>query len=146
MRKWWLVFTGWLAGLATSLAAISIAGDLMTGTRQLRKGLRDVRDRKARNDFRWRGVAVAGFVGAGSAQVLIRHSGIARARVRSILQRRWPDATLHGVGDLTPNSWMSVDDAADLARHRRGIEGLRIVVMPQRGSAGDWAGAMPIAF
>jgi heme exporter protein D len=145
IRKWWLALRVWLTG-ATTLAVIPISGDLTTAVRRLRKGLRDVRDRKARNEFHWRGVAVAGFAGADGALVLIQHPGITRARVGAVLLRRWPDATLHDVADLAPKSWMSVADAADLARRRRGVEGLRIVVMPQRGSTSAWAEAMPFTF
>jgi hypothetical protein len=90
--------------------------------------------------------AGAGLAGPGSALVLIKHPGITRVRVWSVLRRRWPKVTLHDVADVAPNSWLSVAEAADLVRRRRGIEGLRIVVLPQRGSVEDWAEAMPFTF
>ena len=45
--------------------------------------------------------------------------------------RRWPDAIVKSLEREEPIVAMSPGDAADLGRCRRGIEPLRIVVMPQ---------------
>jgi hypothetical protein len=133
IRKWWQAFTGWLTGV-TTLAVIPISGPLITATKRLRKSLRDHRDRQVRRDYRWAAVALAGLTVGDRALVLIEHNHIGRAEVQSVLSRRWPKVVLQQPTDFEPSSWMSIANAADLARRRRGVEGLRIVVMPQRGS------------
>jgi hypothetical protein len=84
--------------------------------------------------------------GADRTLILIQHAGIPRAALRCTLQRRWPQVALHDPAHTEPNSWLNVADAADLARRRRGIEPLRIVVMPQRASSGGRAETIPFAF
>jgi len=49
-----------------------------------------------------------------------------------VLRRRWPELVLKNLDNEVPTATMLVDDAADLARFRRGVEPLRIVVLPQR--------------
>ena len=45
---------------------------------------------------------------------------------------RWPDIVVKGMEHEKPSVTMSPIDAADLGRCRRGVEPLRIVVMPQQ--------------
>jgi hypothetical protein len=143
MRRWWLAVSRFLIGPTVTLVVIPVDDQLIAGMRRLRKALRDVRDRVARHHRRWRSVAMAGLADGDRALVLIEHAGIGRTEVHSVLARRWPLVTLHDAHEIVPNSCLSVADAADLARRKRGIEGLRIVIMPQRGSTDGRAEAMP---
>jgi hypothetical protein len=70
--------------------------------------------------------------GDGTALVLIRHAGIDRAKVADVLHRRWPDAIVGNVRSLSPSWEFAIEDAVELACARRGVEPLRIVVLPQR--------------
>jgi hypothetical protein len=61
--------------------------------------------------------------GDHTALVMITHDGVDRHEVEAVLRRRWPDVVVKA---------MSPDAAANLGRRRRGVEPLRIVVMPQQ--------------
>jgi hypothetical protein len=75
-------------------------------------------------------VALAGMVtGNASALVLVRHSGIDRVEVADVLRGRWPELTISDLGSASPCWALSVEDAVELARARRGVEPLRIVVL-----------------
>jgi hypothetical protein len=83
----------------------------------------------------WRTVCFAGLAGGdGSAFILVEHEGVERCEVVKVLQRRWPEVVLKNLDNETPTSTIMTDDAADLARFRRGVEPLRLVVLPQRDS------------
>ena len=69
--------------------------------------------------------------GDGMALVLVTHDGVDRHEVEDVLRRRWPDVVVKGLEQEEPAVAMTADDAADLGRCRRGVEPLRIVVMPQ---------------
>ena len=69
--------------------------------------------------------------GDGTAMVLVSHDGVDRCEVEDVLRRRWPDVVVKGLEQEQPAVAMSPNDAADLGRCRRGVEPLRIVVMPQ---------------
>jgi hypothetical protein len=135
MRGWWRDFRSWIGDSDSSLAIIPLTGDPITAVRKLRKALRDVRDRTARRDARWRGVLIAGFASDGSALVLIRHDGISRMRLWSVLNRRWPDVRISDVSDIQPSTSLPVEQAVGLAMARRGTESIRIVVPAQRLTA-----------
>jgi hypothetical protein len=135
-----------MGGSGTSLAIIPTTGDLNVW-RRFRKSLRQIRDRQAHYDYRFCAVSIAGLLSGNAAMVLIHHPGIARAEVWSTLSRRWPDIVLDDPGDIEPSFEMTVADAAEIARRRRGIEPLRIVVMPQVVASEDrWGEPYPIAF
>ena len=70
--------------------------------------------------------------GDGTALVMITHEGIDRHEVEDVLRRRWPEVVVKSLGQEEPTMAMSPEDAADLGRCRRGVEPLRIVVMPQQ--------------
>ncbi len=72
--------------------------------------------------------------GDDTAFVLVRHPGVTRHEVAAVLRRRWSAAVVGEVGAVEPSWSMSAEDAADLARARRGVEPLRIVVLPQRAA------------
>ena len=72
--------------------------------------------------------------GDGTAFVFVRHPDFARQEVAAILRKRWPTAAVLEVGALEPSWRMSTEDAAELARVRRGVEPLRIVVLPQQAA------------
>ncbi len=81
---------------------------------------------------RWREVCFAGMAGGdGTALVMITHEGIDRHEVEDVLHGRRPDVVVKGLEQEEPDVAMTADDAADLGRCRRGVEPLRIVVMPQ---------------
>jgi hypothetical protein len=71
--------------------------------------------------------------GDGSVWLLIRHPGVTRAEIADALRSRWPGAVVGDAGAAEP-SWeiSSVEDAVELARARRGVEPLRIIILAQR--------------
>jgi hypothetical protein len=135
IRSWWAGMCQWSAEAATSsLATIPVQSPsgLRDAVRLLRRGLRDVRDRRARQSRRWHGVSFAGMAGGDhTAMVMITHDGVDRSEVVDVLRRRWPDLVLKSL-EHEAQAWaMTAEDAADLGRGHRGVESLRIVVMPQ---------------
>jgi hypothetical protein len=70
--------------------------------------------------------------GDGKALILVEHESVDRREVLMVLRRRWPELVLKNLDNEAPTPTMLVDDAADLAGFRRGVEPLRIVVLPQR--------------
>ena len=108
-----------------------------TGLREavcrMRRGLRDVRDRMARRRRLWREVGFAGMAGGDRrALVLVSHDGVDRREMLGVLHPRWPDVVIKALEQEEPTMAMSASDAADLGRCRRGVEPLRIVIMPQQ--------------
>jgi hypothetical protein len=136
IRGWWAGIRYWSeTAAASSLAVITTAppAGLFDAVIRLRRGLRDVRDRTARRWKRWRTVAVAGMMGGDHrALVLISHEGVGRREVQDVLSRRWPDVVLKDLAQEEPAWVMTADDAADLGSRRRGVEPLRVLVMPQK--------------
>ena len=135
IRSWWNGMCRWSAEATTwSLAIIPLhsSAGLTDAVRWLRRGLRDVRDRMARHRRSWRDVSFAGMAGGDhTALVMITHDDVDQREVLDALQRRWPDVALKELEREGPTVAMSPDEAADLGRCRRGVEPLRIVVMPQ---------------
>lgn len=100
---------------------------------KLRRALRDLRDRAARNDTRWRAVAIAGMLdGSGRAHVLVRHMELPATLATGAMTRRWPKARCVDSGEMGPRFFFSAADAAAVGRARRGVEPLRVVVLAQR--------------
>jgi hypothetical protein len=136
IRGWWSGIRYWSeAATTSSLAIIRMRppAGLPDAVRALRRSLRDVRDRTARRFRRWRTVSIAGLVGGDHrALLLISHEGVERREVIDVLRRRWPDVALKDPENEEPVWAMTPDDAADLGSRRRGVEPLRILVMPQR--------------
>ena len=135
--RWWRGLEQWVltSGDAASLIVFAAhsAYDPVERARRLRRGLRDVRDRTAREDGRWRCVTFAGMVDAfGHAVIFVRHPGLRRDVIAARLSRRWPRLDAVEVGDVRPFTGLPANLAAALASARRGVEPLRIVVMPQR--------------
>jgi hypothetical protein len=135
MQSWWAGIRDWAAPATSSLAIITLRSP--TGLRhailRLRRGLRDVRDRTARRNEHWRTVCFAGLAGGdGKALILIEHDAVDRREILAVLRRRWPEVVLKNLDDEAPTSTMAMDDATDLARFQRGVEPVRIVVLPQR--------------
>ena len=135
MRSWWGGFCDWSAAAETSsLAIIQIdASDgLPAAVRRLRRAVRDVRDRAARRWKRWRRVAIAGMIGGDrTALLFVTHEGIDRGEIQRVLHHRWPEVAVKNLEHEAPAFTMSAVDAATLGRHRRGIEPMRLVIMPQ---------------
>jgi hypothetical protein len=135
IRAWWHGMCQWSVGAVSSLAIIPMnsSAGLPDAVRQPRRGLRDVRDRMARHRRSWRDIGFAGMAGGdGTALVLVSHDGVDRREVQDVLLRRWPEVVVKGLERETPTVAMTADDAAHLGRHLRGVEPLRIVVMPQQ--------------
>jgi hypothetical protein len=136
IRSWWAGLCLWSAEAATSsLAIIPVhsSADLPDAVRRLRRVLRDVRDRMARHSRRWRDVCCTGMAGGdGTALVMITHEDVDRSEVVDVLRRRWPDVVVKTLEQETPTLTMVAGDAADLGRCRRGVEPLRLVIMPQQ--------------
>jgi hypothetical protein len=136
IRGWWAGIRYWSKSAATSslsiIPALSPAG-LPDAARRLRRGLRDVRDRTARHWKRWRTVSCAGMMGGDrQALVIISHQGIDRREVQDVLRGRWPSVVLKEPEQEEPTWVMTAYDAADLGSRRRGVEPLRVLVMPQK--------------
>ena len=66
------------------------------------------------------------------ALVLVAHDGVDRRELLETLHRRWPDVVIKGLEQEEPTMATAASNAADLGRCRRGVEPLRIVIMPQR--------------
>ena len=65
---------------------------------------------------------------------MISHQDIDRREVLEMLRRRWPDVLIKGL-EREELAWtMTPDEAAELGSHRRGVEPLRIVVLPQKNT------------
>ena len=149
IRGWWAGIQYWSEAATTSSLAIipirSPAG-LPDAARRLRRGLRDVRDRTARRWRRWRTVSFAGMIGDDyRALVLVSHDGVERRGVLDVLCRRWPDVVLKDLENEEPTWAMMANDAAALGMCRRGVEPLRILVMPQKITRVTVAAAQEIA-
>jgi hypothetical protein len=136
IRSWWGGFCDWTAATGTSSLAIlriDSSTRLPAAVRRLRRALRDVRDRTARRWRRWREVCFAGLAdGDHTALLLISHEGIERPDVEDVLRRRWPALVLKSLEHEAPVVTMAATDAAELGGCHRGIEPLRIVIMPQQ--------------
>jgi hypothetical protein len=136
IRGWWEGICYWSETATTSSLAVIPAlfsAGLPDAARRLRRGLRDVRDRTARRWRAWRHVGFAGMVGSDHrALIIISHHGIDRRAVLDLLRPRWPDVVVKSLEHEEPTWAMRAEDAADLGRHRRGVEPLRIMVMPQK--------------
>jgi hypothetical protein len=70
--------------------------------------------------------------GDGTALVLVTHDGVDQREVEDVLRRRWPDVVVKALEQEQPAVTMLANDAACLGRCRRGVEPLRIVIMPQQ--------------
>ncbi len=137
MRRSWFRLQNWATddGMPSTLMAVPPAqnGDqLLAMTIRLRRRIRDLRDRAARHHGALSHVAVAGMVsGDGSALLLMQHPGVDRRWTAEVF-RRGLGGTLVSPGIAHPSWQMPVEQAVALALAKRGIEPLRIVVMPQR--------------
>jgi hypothetical protein len=69
--------------------------------------------------------------GDGKAILLVRHTGIGQAEIVEVLRMHWPDAQVTDITTVFPVWNLGIDDAVELARAKRGVEPLRIVVMSQ---------------
>ena len=136
IRGWWNGMCHWPAeATMSSLMIIPIPSP--TGLREavcrMRRGLRDVRDRMARRRRLWREVGFAGMAGGDRrALVLVSHDGVDRREMLGVLHPRRPHVVIKALEQEEPTMAMSASDAADLGRCRRGVEPLRIVIMPQQ--------------
>ena len=136
-RRWWRGLRHWIVEGRDPVSLLIVPlphapGGLRAAAARLRRACRDVRDRAARRRMSWRGVALAGMAMGDTALLLVRHPGIARSGVADVLGARWPDAVVGDVGAAEPSWTMATEDAVELARVRRGVEPLRVVVPPQR--------------
>ena len=149
MQGWWDGICNW-AGATSSLVILSVGSSvgLPDATRHLRRAIRDVRDRVARHRNPWREVRFGGLIGGDRrALVMVSHDGIDRREVFDVLQRRWPDVLIKKPAQEEPTWDMLPADAAELGRCRRGIEPLRVVVMPQHDrevTASSFVGSIPV--
>ncbi len=133
-RRWWHGIRRWAEAATKAAVAVAVipAGRVGAAPR-LRRALRDIRDRAARNDRRWQAVAIAGMLVAdGGAVVLVVHNAsIPRETIERALQRRWPAVVFPKVLP-DPDFAFPAEAAVQLASLRRGVEPLRAIVMPQR--------------
>jgi hypothetical protein len=135
IRGWWNGMCQWSAEAATSslvIIRVHSPEGLHNVVRRLRRSLRDVRDRMARHRRSWRNVGFAGMAGGdGRVLAMITHEGIDRREVQDALHRRWPDLVMKCLEQEAPTVAMTAEDAANLGQCRRGVEPMRVVIMPQ---------------
>lgn len=149
IRGWWNGMCRWSAASSTTSSVAIIQLDLSAGlhdaVRRLRRGLRDVRDRMARRRRRWRAVSLAGMAGGdGTALVVISHDDVGRGELLDALRRRWPDVVVKNLEQEMPAAAMAAKNAAELGQCRRGVEPLRIVIMPQHDLSAAAAAPPPV--
>ena len=83
----------------------------------------------------WRSMAIAGMATAHqTALLLIRHGDLSRMEVADTLGRRWPSCVVGDLGTASPSWTMPDADAIELARIRRGVEPLRVLVLGRRSA------------
>jgi hypothetical protein len=149
IHGWWTGICEWTDAMS-SLGILSIGSSvgLPDAARHLRRALRDVRDRMARRRNPWHEVRIAGIIGGDrKAMVMVSHEGIDRSEIENVLRRRWPDVLVKKLRQEEPTWEMLPDDAAQLGRYRRGIEPVRLVIMPQQEQAATTSslvGSMPV--
>lgn len=131
-QRWWRGLSAWAATVPSSTLRLKAFGadPLPVRARRLRRALRDLRDRRAHRDARWREVAFAGMIADDGLHLLVRHGRLTHDTFVQALGRRFPAMT--DVASSPPNFAFGADDAAALAVARRGVESLRVVIMPQR--------------
>ena len=138
--RWWLGMLHWAkeTGGPVSLAVVPLRhepGGLRAAVARLRRSLRDFRDRTARSRPSWSSMAIAGMATANqTALLLIRHGDLSRREVADTLGRRWPSCMVGDLGTVSPSWTMPNADAIELARIRRGVEPLRILVLDRRSA------------
>jgi hypothetical protein len=124
---------GWSVEAATSSLGIIPMNPLEGLHNAVLRLWRDVRDRTARCRNRWRDVSFFGMAsGDHTALVMVTHDGVDRSESLDTLRRRCPDVVVKTLEQEQPAVAMSPADAADRGRHRRGVEPMRIVVMPSK--------------
>lgn len=139
LLSWWRRLTHWVGQTSSSFVSIVISGsDVFAFIRRIRKSLRDTRDRAARHKCVWGAVRIGGLVIGNRLFVIVHHEGIPREEVACMFQRQrcWHDPVWSDVqNNFEPSAHLSVEHAANLARRRRGLEPVRIIVFPQRGAS-----------
>jgi hypothetical protein len=70
--------------------------------------------------------------GDHKALLIISHQGVDRRDVLQVLGRRWRSVALMDLAQEEPTWTMTADDAAELGSRRRGVEPLRVLVLPQK--------------
>ena len=160
VQRQWLALKDWIED-GTNPSDISLAfvnvkdirkvsNDPIKAIRKVRKGFRDVRDRTAKVDYRWRSVSMAGLLSGEEdgyrVMILIQHKGLSRDDVWTVLEQRLPKITVCDPNGYEPSAIMTVEDAASLARNRRGLEPLRIVVTEQNIETDKVNQPMPVLF
>jgi hypothetical protein len=131
LRDWWGRIQAWATPAASLivLPADHDPGKIVQASRRLRRSVRDVRDRHARDRRAWRFVAAAGIVTDDRAYLLV--DGIDGGEAVQVFSRRWPGMMLGQNLDVPP--WtIAVEDAVQLALVRRGIQPIRLTVLEQR--------------
>lgn len=138
MRRWWAGICHWAADAGFPFTLIHLSSpsenhEPVLRAARFRRRLRDARDKAARRDARLAHVAFAGMVcGDASALVLAQHPSIAQRRIVEMVCGGG-QGSMVGTADLLSPTWaMSPEHVVQLAMARRGIEPLRVVVMPQR--------------
>jgi hypothetical protein len=102
---------------------IPLPGDSVSGTQQLRKVF-------TMSEIGPSGTMTVGLVSLWPVWLM-------GDEVWTKLERRWPDIMMSDPSNTEPACGMSVDNIADLARHRRGIAPLRIVILEQAAASHD---------
>ena len=68
--------------------------------------------------------------GDHTALVLVTREGLDRREVQDVLCHRWPDVVVKVLEQEEQTVAMLPGDAADFGQCRRGVESLRVVILP----------------
>lgn len=147
VRSAWVAAMAWADESRVEHSLIQIPMDHVDGTirlavRRLRREVRRLRDRQAVRDSRWQRVEIGGIANSNTMDVLALHASMPRAQVAHRFLVRWPGARVTPLeSNWSADGFMSCEDAAALARARRGIEPLRLYVGPHSGrrTPASWA-------
>jgi len=139
VMRWWRGLKQWIMEMGEQITLVEIPlgqdGDLRTQVRRLRRRLRDLRDRHARCSgfHRWRSVAFAGLVSANNrALIMVSHKDITRRELHALLEQHLGPVSLSDLGEATPSTMFPASVASSIAHARRGVEPLRVIILPQR--------------
>jgi len=142
--------TEWAAesGVAHSLIQIPmdhVDGEIRLAVRRLRREVRRLRDRLAVRDSLWQRVEIGGIANSSTMDLLALHASMPRAQVAHRFSVRWPGARVTPLeSNWSADGFMSCEDAAALARARRGIEPLRLYVGPHSEGRAPVSWAPPV--
>lgn len=134
MTRWWnAIVSAWAGDRST---AVQMSGLIWPNegvpAARLRRQLRDWRDGLARSQPLFAALGMAGFFTGEHAHLVVQHSGLHRDVLLHALGSRWDVRAISMQAGLS--TCLEVDHAIQAGTLRRGVEPIRIFVMPQRST------------